>query len=512
MPADTTDRSENINEILKFSTALDSLETKFRKFNFKEGIQQVQQIKKAADRFKKNFGQRRSHSRISYLRDSLEILSNNLSRIANILANADEESRKHSDRAAKESRIFEKKFELIKQLQKTKNKIAALEEEKDAFDKNTEVLKFEEKFKILQKIQEVKAVASALKKEKFDIEQKGNHATPAELARKLDIVAEILKLNRSAAAFEEEISSLDAKVKSHILQNKLKIIEEIQKIKDAAKGLEKEISAIDAESSEETKKQERVRQQSSEIILKNNQLLDILAARIKAAEKDFAEPDAPCKEKELRFCELGSYIRDLIKKLNLLGCEECVGQILSLHECFSLFKEILSERINPEIGAFGRYFLRGAALYDTILNEFESIVTYLRAAGANSEQEMADRLHLLNLKENKNPKEYDEIFELTPRFARIQEARAKVSKKTRKIKKAIEMIREETLRITLREGYQTNFDLARIRFKELASKKSKNRVSLEVAMKNFEETCGLNKRILDRFEEQSIQHRRHRGN
>jgi hypothetical protein len=325
-------------------------------------------------------------------------------------------------------------------------------------------------------------------------------------------VAEILKLNQSAAAFEEEISSLDAKVKSHILQNKLKIIEEIQNLKDSVKALEKKISAIDAESWEETQKQERAKQEASGILLKNNELLSLLAARIKAAEKDFTEPEDICKQKELRFCELGNYVRDLIKKLNRLGCEECVGQILSLHECFLLFKEILSEKINPEIGAFERYFLRTAELYDTILNEFESIVTYLRAAGADSEQALAERLHLLNLKEDKRPKEYDEIFEITPRFARIQEARAKVSKKTRKIKKATEMIREETLRITLREGYQTNSDLARIRFKELDSKKSKNRVSLDVAMRNFEETCGLNQRILDRFEEQSIQHRRHRGN
>jgi len=105
---------------------------------------------------------------------------------------------------------LKKKFEIIRKIQDARNAIAELEKQRDAPDGNAEARKFEERFKLLKKIQETKAGITALEKEKRGIENNGDLASPAELARKLDITADIVKSRTSLSHVEDDIASLDA--------------------------------------------------------------------------------------------------------------------------------------------------------------------------------------------------------------------------------------------------------------------------------------------------------------
>lgn len=508
--------SRVLRKISESEKGFNLLRTRFQKLDFDKGLIHLRNIESFLKDFMTGAQGKEpglTPSQVSRIREYYGILSENLSRMLNVLEDADKSVREIFTPDQTEALRFQRKFGIVRQIQDARKTIAGLEKEKNTGDKDAESRKFEEKFRILHKIQEIKAAVSSLVKEKVDIEKKGDRATPADLARKLDIVAQIAGLKKSETALEDDIGSLDAKIKSDIARKKFEIIEKIHKEKDRIRLLESRIATIEKESSEVSEKKanarktkERAEKEACRIISKNEALLNLLTAM---SEKSPA--DSPEAETETPLSGMDKDTSALIEKLKQFGCKEGVTQIFNLHESFSLFKEILAKRINPEIGAFERYFLRGFELYENILNDFENMISYLRATRADKEEQIANRLNILNLKENKSSEDYDEIFETTPVLNRIREARTKLARKIIKIKKAIEMIREETLKISLREGYYTQSDLARKKFRDLASKRNQEKVSLNVAIRNFQETCTLNKRILDRFEQESIQHRRHRG-
>jgi len=498
--------------------ALALADIQFQKLAFDPGIRQIHRIQKVLDDFDGQQSESRTDACYDLAHDIFETLLNNLNAAMTILESIQKEEQGRPARE-NESGRFEKKFEIIRKIQDARNAIAELEKQRDAPDGNAEARKFEERFKLLKKIQETKADITSLGKEKRWIENKGELASPAELARKLDITADIVKLRASLSHVEENIASLDAKIKSRDLRHKLEILNQIQAIKDSVRAFENEIAAIHGESLSETKEslgfreiRENAIKDASEVIEKNDKLLALAIARRNGLMNSSRDEMLLLPDEKQTAFKIGPNLSALIEKLRQVGCPDGRKLIFDLCECFALFKEILAKRINPEIGAFDRYFLLGRELFDNILSEFRKIFVFLKAVGADREQELADQLNLLNLKENKSTADYDEIFEITPGLRKIQKAWAKVSKKLVKVKSAIRMIQEETVKISLRDGYRTNSDLAQARFRKLALRKSEVRVNLDVSIRKFEETCAMNQRILDRFEQHSVQHQRHSGN
>lgn len=404
----------------------------------------------------------------------------------------------------KESRRFEQKFALLRQVQAVKEDIERLEAQKQSLNQGTEARRFEEKFRILQQIQAKKEAIGKLEAEKAEIAAKGNTASPAELARNLDLAASIYQLNQAVAEHEEGLNSLDARIKSDKTQQRLRIIGRIRKLQTEEQALQERIKALDKDASASAraaaKQRKDLREAIASILAPNQKLIDWLSS---APAPSHAGP--PPTKASYR---LGPKVQALAETLIQLGEPGGAEAISELAERFARFQETLAERINPEISAFDRYMLRALDLKGAILNELKRTAGYLRALGADQEPRLSRRLLLLEAKAEKRPQEYDEIFEKRPALHRIQEGRAKARKRIARVKKAIALLGEETVAIALRKGYRVSPPEARSRLKGLARSKRES-VSLEAAMEKFQADCALNKRILDRFEQHSLQHQRY---
>ncbi len=403
-----------------------------------------------------------------------------------------------------ESRRFEQKFALLRQVQAVKEDIERLETQKQRLNQSTEAHRFEEKFRILQQIQATKQAVRELEREKAEIAARGNAASPAELARNLDLAAEIYQRNQTIAHCQAELNSLDARIKSDNTQQRLQIIAQLRKLQTKEQALQERIKALDKDASASAQaaanQRKALREAIASILAPNQKLIDWLS---RTPERSNAGP--PLANGAYR---LGPRVQALAETLISLGEPGGAEAISELAGTFGRFQETLAERINPEISAFDRYMLRALDLKGAILNELKRTAGYLRALGADQEPRLSRHLLLLEAKAEKTPQEYDEIFEKRPALHRIQEGRAKARKRIRRIKKAIALLGEEAVGIALRKGYRVSPPEARVRFKSLARIK-RELVSLEAAMEKFQADCALNKRILDRFEQHSLQHQRY---